>query len=316
MRAALKDYKIVFEPVAYFKFHGEWWAMTATEAGLYPNQNALKAYLRSLTHKNLPLASFLERDDLGIGAYKGSKSGIQSKEDIVKFLGIGIVSFDNAPEIVPQVIEEDYTYHTDTWVITAFDFVADKEYNSDEPAEFSFTFPQASGISEAKASGVVVPAGETQRVWVKWKTPSTPTILNISVSGSGDTSGNIIARIIEDKEKIPPDPKPNDRYDRFKTDFSAVTDNRKVQKNHAAWSVYTCKWIEPTYKDDPSGEIDPNTGNVKQIEDDPGYYEFTNNAYSALLDATVNVIPSSLTPTAVGKKMKSGYGFELVKMFQ
>lgn len=61
------DYKIVVEPIAYFVYGGAYYAMTATEAALYDQKvnGDLRSKMGSLTHKNLPLAIFLEEADLG-----------------------------------------------------------------------------------------------------------------------------------------------------------------------------------------------------------------------------------------------------------
>lgn len=61
------DYKIVVEPIAYFVYGGAYYAMTATEAALYDQKvnGNLRSKMGSLTHKNLPLAIFLEEADLG-----------------------------------------------------------------------------------------------------------------------------------------------------------------------------------------------------------------------------------------------------------
>jgi hypothetical protein len=52
------DYKILLEPIAYYKFQGVMVATTATEAALYDQQvnGLLRYWMKSLTHKNLPLA--------------------------------------------------------------------------------------------------------------------------------------------------------------------------------------------------------------------------------------------------------------------
>ena len=56
-------------------------ATTATEAALYDEQTSglLRRRMVSLTHKNLPLAMFLEVGDLGYPAWGGSKSSAASK---------------------------------------------------------------------------------------------------------------------------------------------------------------------------------------------------------------------------------------------
>lgn len=79
-------YKIAFEPVAYFRYNGQNWAMSATECGLlnkymknyftavWNSTNNLRALLGPLTHSNLPRSAFLENKDLGISVYSPSTS--------------------------------------------------------------------------------------------------------------------------------------------------------------------------------------------------------------------------------------------------
>ena len=68
------EYKLLIEPIAYFTHNGQYYCMTATEAGLYDQMSGgnLRKTMTSLTHKNLPLSMFLEFSDLGISAWTGS----------------------------------------------------------------------------------------------------------------------------------------------------------------------------------------------------------------------------------------------------
>ena len=68
-------YKILLEPIAYFKYEGIMYAMTATEAALFDQRasGGLRRKMVSLTHKNLPLAMFLETADLGFRHGPGAK---------------------------------------------------------------------------------------------------------------------------------------------------------------------------------------------------------------------------------------------------
>ena len=94
------SYKLVIEPIAYFTHGGRNYAMTATEAALYNQMSGgtLRSKLPSLTHQNLPLSIFLETADLGYPAWSGTTTGKVSDSDILSALGIGIVSYREAPE--------------------------------------------------------------------------------------------------------------------------------------------------------------------------------------------------------------------------
>lgn len=93
-------YKILLEPVAYFKLDGEWYAMSATEAAIYQRNygDSILKIMGNLTNRNLPLSMFLERDDIGISAWTGPRSGYMSVSNIVAYLGIGIISFDGSDD--------------------------------------------------------------------------------------------------------------------------------------------------------------------------------------------------------------------------
>ena len=84
------DYKIVIEPIAYFVYGGAYYAMTATEAALYDRvvNGGLRSKMTSLTHKNLPLAIFLEEADLGYPAWSGSTNSTVSNDQIISSLGM------------------------------------------------------------------------------------------------------------------------------------------------------------------------------------------------------------------------------------
>jgi hypothetical protein len=89
------DYKLLLEPIAYFTFNGKVYAATATEAAKLDTitNGALRSTLGNLTSMNLPLAMFLEEDELGISAWGGAKTGYQSDSDIISYLGCAVIRF-------------------------------------------------------------------------------------------------------------------------------------------------------------------------------------------------------------------------------
>ena len=133
-------YKIAFEPVAYFRYNGQNWAMSATECGLlnkymknyftagWNSTNNLRALLGPLTHSNLPRSAFLENKDLGISVYSPSSSdyyngnsSYNSDTCIIRCMGIGVLSAEEPPD--DDIGEESASsaeYHTDTDVYTSF----------------------------------------------------------------------------------------------------------------------------------------------------------------------------------------------------
>ena len=131
-------YKIAFEPVAYFRYNGQNWAMSATECGLlnkymknyftaaWNTTNNLRALLGPLTHSNLPRSAFLENKDLGISVYSPStsdyyngNSNYNSDTCIIRCMGIGVLTGNSDDDEVEEGTAAA-EYHTDTDVYTSF----------------------------------------------------------------------------------------------------------------------------------------------------------------------------------------------------
>ena len=131
-------YKIAFEPVAYFRYNGQNWAMSATECGLlnkymknyfssaWNSTNNLRALLGPLTHSNLPRSAFLENKNLGIPVYSPStsdyyngNSNYNSDTCIIRCMGIGVLTGNSDYDEVEEGTAAA-EYHTDTDVYTSF----------------------------------------------------------------------------------------------------------------------------------------------------------------------------------------------------
>ena len=302
------NYKILIEPVAYFLFNGNYFAMSATQAALYDQVlgGGLRSKMVSLSHKNLPFAMFLEHPDLGYAAWSGATNRAVSNDTIISCLGLGIVRFTDeeiftgggeTPDSGRFGIE--YDYRTDTDVITAIRITADREYNPDNALTARFVI----GTDRYIVRNIVIPEGESQLVWVKWHTP--PTAQNIiirAVVGGRDYS--ILAKVQELVDNEPPDPKANDRNDAFTvphipTESSVQTLSWGVWS--AAWHAY---WVwESDWEWTGTHWVD----NGQWV--DHGWYDFTYNAYSASLRVSQTITPDGKAPNATGTRMKSGYGF-------
>lgn len=206
------EYKLLLEPIAYFVFKGVKWAMTATEAAMYDAQieGQLRAWMKSLTHQNLPLSMFLEKPDteLHLDKWTGAKSGKQTNADIIRYLGMGIVTFKAAPPPVTPG-EYDYEFHTDTDVIISFQLFSNEEIAPDDDARAVMSI---GGKSYYKS--FICPEKGTQLVWMQWHTPSTPQSLTASAFG-GDSSVTLRINVTELEENLPPDPTYYDRNDGF-----------------------------------------------------------------------------------------------------
>lgn len=322
------QYKILIEPVAYFLFNGNYFAMSAHQAALYDQMlsGGLRAKKASLSHKNLPLAMFLERADLGYPAWTGTTTKTVSNDTIINYLGLGVVRFTEEPipdESIetPDDPEDDgwwwgfgwlygvgngnpagpqYAYRTDTDVITSIRVTADQEYNPDNPLTARFVIDGNNYIVE----DIVIPEDESQVVWVKWHTPSEPgeVTIRVTVGGRTRTARAVIEEIVDNE---PPDPKANDRNDLFQMpNVPAQTETETL-----SWGVWSASWHEywewiPNWEWTGTHWVD----NGQWV--DNGWYDFTFNRYHASLDATQSITPNSKVPTSSGNRMKSGYGFD------
>ena len=207
------EYKILLEPIAYYKFEGVMIATTATEAVLYDEivGGQLRYWMGSLTAKNLPLSMFLETPDLGYPAWSGATNKNASNADIKSSLGLGIVRFEEQPED-PVITSYDYEYRVNTEVITAVD-VSGGQSDPDNPARVTFTIDGR----DYHVDNVYYPEGDSQLAWVRWTTPDTPQdmVITVRVSGPGNAQGTINCKIVGLDQNPPPNPVADDRNDSF-----------------------------------------------------------------------------------------------------
>jgi len=301
-------YKLLLEPVAYFKFQSKNAGMTAHEAALYDQQlgGGLRSKMVSLSHQNLPLAMFLERPDLGFPAYSGAASGRQSNDTILAYLGMGTVTYADLEDDPPPPSAYNIEYRINTEVVTAVTLHATREINPGNPAKVTFHIPGGTRTM----SNIVIPAGESQVVWCKWTTPATERNVTITVStNKGYLSENRVnAKIVDLGKNPPPDPKANDRNDSFR----AASVPGKAQKTSARWTVWWARW-HPYWVWIPVWVWHSGSGGGGYWCDhgdweDRGWYDFFADIYTASLTATSTVTPDAKNPTANGKTMKSGYG--------
>lgn len=289
-------YKLLLEPIAYFKHNGIMYAMTAHEAALYDNQTggALRRTMTSLTHKNLPLAMYLEYSDLGFAAYSGPTNKTCSNDTIIAYLGMGIVRFEEQPPEQPEPTDYDYEYRVDTDVITPVTLYAGSEINPDGPATVTFTIKG----STYRMSNIVIPEGDSQLAWVKWHTPSEPQDITITVRTNRGTLSQttIKAKVVDLSGNDPPDPKATDTAGSWRPSNAPS----REEKSYTAWSVWWAQW-HPYW-------VWHSTGDDDGYWVDEGWYDFFRDNYSASMTATTRIEPDEKVPTAAGNTMKSGYG--------
>ena len=289
------DYKLLLEPMAYYTFQGVMIATTATEAAIYDEQlsGLLRNKMVSLSHKNLPLAMFLEVSDLGYPAWSGSTTKAASNADIKSSLGLGIVRFTEQPE-PPIVSAYDYEYRVNTEVITAV-MVSGGQSDPDNPTRVSFIIDGRT----YNVGNVYYPSGDSQLAWVKWTTPDTEQdmVIDVIVNGPGSTSKSIInVKIVDLDKNPPPNPVADDRNDSFS--HSSVP-NRE-EKTNANWSIWSPWWR--------AYWVWHSTGEDSGYWCDHGWWEFDLEQYTARLSSDMSIKNDSKNPTASGSAFKSGYG--------
>lgn len=289
------DYKLLLEPMAYYTFQSVMIATTATEAAMYDEQlsGLLRNKMVSLSHKNLPLAMFLEVGDLGYPAWGGSTTKPASNADIKSSLGLGIVRFTEQPE-PPTVSTYDYEYRVNTEVITAV-MVSGGQSNPDNPTRVRFIIDGRT----YNVGNVYYPSGDSQLAWVKWTTPDTEQdmVIDVIVNGPGSTSKSIInVKIVDLDKNSPPNPVADDRNDSFS--HSSVPS--RIEKTNANWSIWSPWWR--------AYWVWHSTGEDSGYWCDHGWWEFDLDQYTARLLGDMSIKNDSKNPTASGSAFKSGYG--------
>lgn len=289
-------YKLVVEPVIYLVYRHLYFAMTTTEAGLYNQVTGgdLGYHFPTVVMKNHALALFLEKSDLGFAAWTGPAGSARSSEEMISVLGIGIISYQEAPE---TEVAYDREYRVDTDVIVAVRLTAGSQKTPDNPAYARFTI---NGRTYSH-NNIYIPENGSQLAWIKWHTPSEPGIVTITISSNCSTgTGQIRAKIVDLNDNQPPDPQADDRNDGFS--IPAVPDRQNV--TGLTWGEWDCwwhaHWVKHTRYD--------SSGNKKSYWCDHGWWEYAWKSFSASLSATCVTKPDEKNPTASGKTMKSGYG--------
>jgi len=288
------QYKLFLEPIAYFKYEGVDVGMTATEAAMYDEtvSGQLRSRMLSLSHKNLPLAMFLETPDLGYPAWPGSRNTPATNADIKSALGLGIVRFEELPEGI--VLDTyDYEYRVNTEVITSV-MVSGGQSDPSRPARVTFYI----GGAVYNVGNVYYPSGDSQLAWVRWTTPAIAQdmVIRVSVSGPGSAQGTINVKIVDLDRDPPPNPVADDRND----SFAHAPVPSRLQRISASWGVWRpwwyAYWVWHRYRDGGGYWCDH------------GWWEFSYDSYSAGLNASMNIKQDEHNPTASGRAMKSGYG--------
>lgn len=323
------DYKLLLEPIAYFKYNGIQYAMTATEAALFDvaKSGDLFFQMSNLTHQNLPLAMFLEHGDMGISAWDGASTGRQSNIDILNKLGCGIVSF--TPEIlIPDPPQAEYVYRCNTSVITAA-LVPNRGgdltpyVHSGAGGSVGYATFHINGSNYRKQ--MICPSGSSQLMWVRWTTPSTPCEMTVTVTpphGGGDIQ--IAVSVVELEEKTPPNPGydgpgegPGITHTEYRPNFRPVEAPDWGSQTYTSWDQWIATLESEWVSDDEWVRDDSEAGGHWE---DCSYWrywwDFGLATYDAGLRVDFELKPDERVPTAVQRGnryiMGSGYGVNAV----
>jgi hypothetical protein len=159
-------------------------------------------------------------------------------------------------------------------------------------------------------NNIVIPANDSQVVWVKWHTPDTPQTIEItvSVSGASIAQSSFNAKIVDLNGNPPPDPLATDTSPGYT--LPSVPQNS--QKTTANWGVWNCYWVPNwVWHSDWNWYSDGSGGGHWEDDGewvDEGDWEYSYTAYSASITGHMSLLPDDIVPTASGKSMKSGYG--------
>lgn len=316
-------YKLMIEPMSYFTYRGDRYAMSATECALFDwkiSMGDLSYRMGKLTHQNQPFSMFLERSEFGIAPWTGGTTGKQSAYTIMEFLGVGAVTFTEVPEI-PEG-DEAYTFRTDKDVIVSIN-IQNTSSADITPDDNAYLDIDIGGTTYRRQ--FVCPAGESQLVWVKWQTPDTPQIVDITAicDNIPQLSKRLSANIEELIENTPPDPKYEDTNPSF--NLIETPDHGSVTSN--TWGEWYTYWVHESKKHweddghDSSCDDDCDddhewwwrcTEDDCDIPDIHGKWEFEYTTYSASLYVDFSIEPDEQVPTAYKSRgewvMASGYG--------
>lgn len=190
------------------------------------------------------------------------------------------------PGDIPTDTVKEAEYRTDTDVLISCGVSALSAINPSSPASVTFRVTAPDGrVSTHTYADVCLPAGATQRAYIKYRVPTTPGALRVDITTSPNLIADTVtinAKVVELKENTPPDPKATDRNDSFVVPVTPTFANVTQHE----WISYTCE----------------NVG---------GDWVYTEHEHHETLRAGLNVQPDARVPTAEGKNMKSGYGITM-----
>jgi len=352
---------VVYEPVVltHLKDGETVLAFTATEYALAQKLGYFNfrggddgQYVSGMTHSDLPNSIFLEESWFGYPVTTALADNVYWDLDrIIQGGGWGMrILRPNSDEVEENDTTYDYEYRVDTDVITSVRIFADEDITPDNRhmSDYYYAHPvdntatvtiTANGY--ASVTDVVIPAGGSELVWLKWHTPSSPTEVEIQVQVTGNTAAKIdgdyrtatiTGKVVDLNENVPPNPTANDTND----GFTVLGIPLEADKTIAEWGVFDADW-EPDWVWYSDWEWESNWVYVPHYSwiytaygwqyvyvggswvdygswvdngewKDEGEWVFDYTAYYATITASMDLVPDGKVPTAEGDTMKSGYG--------
>lgn len=267
---------IVYEPViiTYTKPNSNGYrqpiAFTATEYAISQKLGYFNwfwgntgQYMAGMTHSDLPNSIVLEESWVGIPVTSPLQDGVHWSDDrIISGGGIGMQMLEaNGVDVIPNDTTYGYTYRVNTDVITSVmvqaasgDITPDTRHKEIDTRKSAYTNPSdgkayvtITANGQSTTMPVVIPNGDSQYAFLKWRTPSQPCEVTINVNVSGNSSARLQdggrstsfkVKIEELAENVPPDPRPTDKMPNF--EIPALP--HEADKMTATWGIYNAVW--------------------------------------------------------------------------
>lgn len=355
---------VVYEPIVltHLKDRSTVLAFTATEYALAQQLGYFNfgsgsdgQYVAGMTHSDLPNSIFLEESWFGYPVTPALADNVYWDLDrIINGGGWGMRMLrPNSEEVEENDTTFDYTYRVDTDVITSVRIFADEDVTPDNRhvSDYYYDYPvdntatvTMSVNGYTKTTDVVIPAGGSELVWIKWHTPVTPSTVEIQVQVTGNQaakidgdyrSATITGNVMDLDENVPPNPTADDTNDGFTLPSLPI----EADKTITEWGIFDAEWDSdwvwysvwewesdwqyvPRYQwfssitgwqflyighywEDHGSWVD--NGEWR----DEGEWDFSYTSYYAMITSSMSLEPDEQVPTAVGDTMKSGYGVNI-----
>ncbi len=264
---------VVIEPICAVHCGGINVTGTATELAYWAQASwGMQEGLNSIYRMQLPLSIYLETPQLGFQANPSAAISWRSREDVISYLGIGIVSFGkngasltpelpplDTPDVTVPVPPSTYEYHTDTEVYTSVR--VENTTGSDiqsTPTKIKFTVEGANYPKREFEQEVIIPKDKAVLSYCKWRTPATEGTVTVKVEADSEVTlscDNVVCNIVGFGITTPPDPRATDRNDSFVYTEPSSSGVGSATWGHWNWtnSITYGNWLEKVWDYNESG---------------------------------------------------------------